>query len=109
MAITLNPYVHLAGAARPAPEQYAALFGGSPQIMTYGDAGEEGEHAGLVMHGFLRTHDGMQLMVSDRLPGETVASGDGEVHVPLEQQMWGDVFGQCRDRFGVVWLINIGQ
>lgn len=77
--------------------------------MTYGDAGEEGEHAGLVMHGFLRTPDGMQLMVSDRLPGETALSDGGEVHVPLEQQMWGDVFGQCRDRFGVVWLINIGQ
>jgi len=31
------------------------------------------------------------------------------VHVPLERQMWGDVFGQVRDRFGTVWLVNIAD
>jgi PhnB protein len=27
--------------------------------------------------------------------------------VPLEKQMWGDVFGMCTDRFGVPWMVNI--
>jgi PhnB protein len=27
----------------------------------------------------------------------------------LEKQMWGDEFGMCADRFGVVWMINIAQ
>ncbi len=31
----------------------------------------------------------------------------GEVHTPLEVQMWGDEFGQVADRFGMIWLVNI--
>lgn len=27
--------------------------------------------------------------------------------VPLEKQMWGDVFGMCTDRFGITWLVDI--
>lgn len=34
-------------------------------------------------------------------------SGSGTVTVPLEKQMWGDVFGMCTDRFGITWLVNI--
>jgi PhnB protein len=29
--------------------------------------------------------------------------------MPLEQQMWGDVFGICNDRFGMTWMVNITQ
>jgi PhnB protein len=29
--------------------------------------------------------------------------------MPLEKQMWGDEFGQCTDKFGVNWMVNIGQ
>jgi PhnB protein len=32
----------------------------------------------------------------------------GTVTMPLERQMWGDLFGQCTDRFGVNWMVNIG-
>ena len=34
-------------------------------------------------------------------------SDGGMVMMPLEKQMWGDVFGMCTDRFGVSWLVNI--
>ena len=27
--------------------------------------------------------------------------------MPLERQMWGDVFGQFTDRFGTQWMLNI--
>jgi PhnB protein len=33
----------------------------------------------------------------------------GTVSVPLEKQMWGDEFGACVDRFGIPWMVNIGQ
>jgi PhnB protein len=33
----------------------------------------------------------------------------GEVQMPLEKQMWGDEFGTCVDRFGIAWMVNIGQ
>jgi len=31
----------------------------------------------------------------------------GTVSVPLEKQMWGDVFGSCVDKFGIYWMVNI--
>ena len=34
-------------------------------------------------------------------------SAGGEVTMPLEKQMWGDVFGMCTDRFGLPWMVNI--
>ncbi len=133
MTVSLNPYLHLDGGARDALAFYAGIFGGTPDMLTYAAMGMEGEHGEWLMHGYLGTPDGMQLMVSDQLPGEEVAVGDGprialsgdeperlhgwfaalseggEVHVPLERQMWGDVFGQVRDRFGTVWLVNIAD
>jgi uncharacterized glyoxalase superfamily protein PhnB len=36
-------------------------------------------------------------------------SEGGSVSVPLEKQMWGDVFGMCTDRFGVPWMVNISR
>lgn len=35
--------------------------------------------------------------------------GQGSVAVPLEQQMWGDLFGQCTDRYGIAWMVNIAS
>jgi PhnB protein len=34
-------------------------------------------------------------------------SADGSVSVPLDKQMWGDVFGMCTDRFGIPWMVDI--
>ena len=31
----------------------------------------------------------------------------GEITMPLEKQMWGDVYGAFTDRFGIVWQVNI--
>ena len=27
--------------------------------------------------------------------------------MPLEKQMWGDVFGMCTDKYGVPWMVDI--
>lgn len=132
MPVLLNPYLTLTGTAREAMTLYQSVFGGELSVMTYGDMGAEGDLASLVMHSQLTSPDGVALMASDIGPGEVVdhgttvrlsLSGDdedrlrgwfealaegGEVHVPLEKQAWGDVFGQCVDRFGIIWLVNIG-
>lgn len=131
MPVLLNPYLTLAGTAREAMTLYRSVFGGELSVMTYGDMGAEGDLAALVMHAQLSAPDGPTLMASDIGPGEVVdhgttvrlsLSGDdeprlrgwfdalaegGEVHVPLAKQAWGDVFGQCVDRFGIIWLVNI--
>ena len=36
-------------------------------------------------------------------------SDGGNVMMPLEKQMWGDEFGMLSDRFGIGWMVNIGQ
>lgn len=126
----LNPYLHFNGSAREAMTFYQSVFGGELELMSYGDQGMEGPDADKVMHGYLAAGP-IALMGSDAPPGETLREGDtvrlslsgdggdelrgwfaalgagGEVHVPLEKQMWGDEFGQVADRFGVVWLVNI--
>ena len=133
MGSNLNPYLHLDDTARSAMEFYRDVFGGELNVMTFGDMGSEGPEASKVMHAQLETPSGFTLMASDTPPGMdrptgsavTISlSGDdaaelhgywdglsagGTVDTPLEKQMWGDEFGQCTDRFGFTWLVNISQ
>ena len=126
----LNPYLHLDGTTREAMTFYQSVFGGELELMTFGDSGMEGPGSDQIMHSSL-TAPGVTLMAADPPPGEQVVPGGavrlclngdgadelrrwfaalaegGEVHVPLEMQMWGDEFGQTADRFGLVWLVNI--
>ena len=135
MASKLNPYLAFPGTARDAMTFYESVLGGTLTLTTFEDAGA-GE--GLpdpkqVMHAHLETPKGFTLMASDLAPGMQHAPGnnisislsgddeaelrgywemlsaDGTVVMPLERQMWGDVFGMCTDRFGITWMVNISQ
>jgi PhnB protein len=132
MASRLNPYLSFDGNAREAMQFYRDALGGNLSMTTFGEFGQAGtpiEH--LIMHAMLETPAGFTLMGSDTPPGMdyrpgtniTVSlSGDdeaelsgywdalsqgGTVTMPLERQVWGDLFGQCVDRFGISWVINI--
>ncbi|MER6982461.1 VOC family protein [Streptomyces carpinensis] len=132
MATRLNPYLSFDGTARQAMEFYKDVFGGTLAVSTYGDVGQpDGPDAERIMHSMLETPTGFTLMASDVPPGMEHArgtnfavslSGDddaelrgyweklsagGSVSVPLEKQMWGDVFGMCTDRFGIPWMVDI--
>ncbi|MDX3382510.1 VOC family protein [Streptomyces niveiscabiei] len=132
MASRLNPYLTFTGEARQALEFYEQVFGGTLSLNTYGSFGQAGpDFADKIMHGMLETPAGFTLMGADTPPGmappaehrySISLSGDddtelrgwweklsagGSVSVPLDQQMWGDVFGMCTDRFGVPWMVNI--
>ncbi|MBQ0853543.1 VOC family protein [Streptomyces sp. BH-SS-21] len=134
MASRLNPYISFDGDARPAMEFYKEVFGGTLALNTFGEAGSPGiPEADQIMHAMLETPSGFTLMAADTPPGmeyrpggnfSVSLSGDdeselrgyweklsagGTVMVPLEKQMWGDVFGMCTDRFGIPWMVNIGQ
>ena len=134
MASRLNPYISFTGNARQAMEFYRSVFGGTLSLNTFGEFGaQDSPDADKIMHGMLETDSGFTLMGADSPagtelnPGDNVAvslSGDdndelrgyweklsdgGNVSVPLEKQMWGDVFGMCVDQFGIGWLVNIGQ
>jgi len=134
MPSRLNPYISFDGTAREAMDFYRDVFGGELSVMTFGQMGDpSAAGADKIMHGMLETPDGFTLMGADNppgmefVPGNNMAvslSGDdedtlraywdrladgGNVSVPLEKQMWGDVFGMCVDRFGVSWMVNISQ
>jgi PhnB protein len=135
MASRLNPYLNFRGQAREALEFYASVFGGDVVVSTFGEFGDPppGSEGSDVMHGQLETPMGFTLMCSDvpssmeltlgtnitvSLSGDDAdalrgywerLSAEGTVQFPLERQMWGDEFGQCTDRFGVPWLVNISQ
>ncbi|MGW0945707.1 VOC family protein [Streptomyces sp. NPDC002623] len=135
MASRLNPYITFAGEARQALERYKEVFGGTLSLNTYGDFGQAeapgSAGADKIMHGMLETPSGFTLMAADTPPGMDFTVGtnfsvslsgdddaelrgywdklsaDGTVSVPLDKQMWGDVFGMCTDRFGITWMVNI--
>src|SRR5262245_43072285 len=113
---------------------YQSVFGGELTMSTFGEFGTpDPAIADQIMHAMLETGKGYTLMASDTPPGMTRTPGDnitislsgddgkalhgyweklssgGQVSVPLEKQMWGDEFGQCTDRFGVNWMVNISQ
>ena len=134
MASRLNPYLTFNGNARQAMEAYQRIFGGNLTLSTFGEFGApDPATADQIMHGQLETNAGYTLMGADNPPGSEYNPGntvtislsgddtadlhaywdalvaDGTVTVPLQTQMWGDEFGQCVDRFGVGWLVNISQ
>jgi PhnB protein len=134
MTSRLNPYLTFDGQAREAMEFYRSVFGGDLAMNTFGEYGaDDPALAGRIMHARLDTPEGYTLMGADTPPGEefrpgntiTVSlSGDtgdplreyweklsegASVAVPLEKQMWGDEFGQLTDRYGIAWMVNIGQ
>ncbi len=132
MPSVLNPYMRFDGNSREAMEFYRDVFGGSLDIMTFGEFGtDDPAVAEGTMHAQLETDGGFTLMASDGPPGTTATVGDnmsislsgedggelrgywdkliegGTVSMPLEKQMWGDEYGMCVDRFGVNWMVNI--
>ncbi|MFC4605400.1 VOC family protein [Rhodococcus kronopolitis] len=132
MASRLNPYLSFTDNARQAMEFYHGVFGGDLVLNTFGEFGDPGgPFAELIMHAMLTTPQGFTLMAADTPPEMPYASGtsitvslsgdddaelrgfwsklseEGSISFPLEKQMWGDVFGQCVDRFGVGWMVNI--
>jgi PhnB protein len=36
-------------------------------------------------------------------------AGGGEVKMKLEKMPWGDIYGQITDKFGVDWMMDIGD
>jgi PhnB protein len=134
VASRLNPYINFDGKARQAMDFYKYVFGGTLTLRTFGEF--ETPDPGIadkIMHAMLETDSGFTLMASDVAPGAehnpgnniTVSlsgddaddlrgyweklSAEGTVSIPLEKQMWGDEFGACVDKFGIPWMVNIGQ
>jgi PhnB protein len=133
MTSRLNPYLNFNGNAREAMQFYASVFGGDLNITTFAEVGMDGPDADRVMHAMLQTNNGYTIMGADTpstmeyqpMSGSSVSiSGDdsdtlhsywqklsagGTTTMPMQKQAWGDEFGMCVDKFGVPWMIDIGE
>jgi PhnB protein len=133
MTSRLNPYIGFSDNARQAMEFYRDVFGGELALNTFGEMGGAAPgDENKIMHAMLETPAGFTLMASDAPSGMELSAGSsisislsgddaelrdwfqklstgGSVTMPLEKQMWGDEFGMCVDRFGINWMVNIGQ
>lgn len=133
MPTKLNPYLNFKDNTREAMEFYRTVFGGKLQMDTFKEfhASQDPSDDDKIMHAVLDADNGITIMGSDTpdrmeyKPGSTfsmslsgederelrgyfdkLASG-GTVTMPLEKAIWGDMFGMCMDRFGVMWLVNV--
>ncbi|MFD6798680.1 VOC family protein [Streptomyces cyaneofuscatus] len=138
MGSRLNPYISFDGNARQTMTFYQEVFGGELEVSTAADSGTANSGSAdspdvvKLLHARLDTPDGYTVMAWDvpdgvpYRPGNDVAvylGGDdnelrvrferlsegGTVTVPLEKQPWGDEAGALVDRFGITWMVNIGQ
>jgi PhnB protein len=129
----LNPYVSFRDNARQALEFYRDVFGGNLSLNTFGQYGDPNQPgADNIMHGQLQADNGFTLMAADTPPGMDFNAGGGNITIslsgddeqelrgywdrlsdggnvtmPFEKQMWGDVFGMCTDKFGVPWMVDV--
>ena len=139
MSIQMNPYLNFDGNAEEAFNFYTSVFGGDfAVVMRFGDNPECGEitddDKNRVMHIALPVDGGGMLMASDTLPslGQKLDKGNnfyislspesrdeadrifggladgGAVEMPMTDMFWG-YFGCFRDKFGVGWMLNVGN
>ncbi|MFD1723080.1 VOC family protein [Amnibacterium endophyticum] len=134
MTIATTPHLNFDGDARAALDFYATAFGAEVQAMTYGAMGavQDPEWTDRVIWGQVETASGIRVMAFDVWPGQPYDQGsnafyvyllgddageitrawqglsDGaEIRQPLGPSAWSTLAGQLRDRFGVVWQLDV--
>ncbi|GAB2453424.1 VOC family protein [Streptosporangium sandarakinum] len=134
MSVKSVAHLNFRGDARAALEFYRSVFGGDLAVVTYKDSGDvrEPAEADQVMWGQVTAGNGFHVMAYDvpsRLPwdrgensfflsvrGETAEeiteywqrlSVGSAVIQPLGPAQWAPLYGMLKDRFGVVWVLDV--
>lgn len=137
--LSANPYLNFMGNAEEAMTFYKNIFNGEFTLLhRFKDlpGSEKFPPADLekVIHISLVFGKGIVIMATDTLEAmdpltfgnnnhihlfaESEAEADnaftqlsvgGKVDMPMNKTSWGAYFGQCRDKFGVSWMINYTQ
>jgi PhnB protein len=134
MTVTAVTHINLRGTARQALGFYQSVFGGQVLMVTYKDAGnvQDPSDAAHIMWGQVDAPNGFRVMAYD-VPvatpwhqGENAyfvsLRGDGAEEItaqwkklsagatvlrPLEPAPWSPLYGMLKDRFGVVWVLDM--
>lgn len=129
--VTCNAYLFFDGNCSEAMKFYHSVFGGELTMQTYGDVDKRCPDAlkNGIMHARIFGGD-ILLMASDNPGSHSLGTGkihlaiegsderrlreifnqlsnEGKICHPLEKQMWGDIYGDLTDKFGIQWMINI--
>ncbi|GEL98966.1 VOC family protein [Cellulomonas terrae] len=134
MTITTTTHLNFRGDARAALELYRSVFGGELALVTYEDAhaAQDPAEAAQIMWGQVQGDNGFHVMAYDvpgRLPHEpgvnpvfvsvrgtdadeltaywTGLSEGATVVQDLAPAGWSPLYGMLRDRFGVVWVLDV--
>jgi PhnB protein len=134
LSVTTTTHLNFRGDARAALEFYQSVFGGHLAVVTYKDAGnvQEESDADQVMWGQVLAENGFHVMAYDvpsrmgysqgensffvSVRGETVEEVTGywekladgaTVVIPMGPAGWAPAYGMLRDRFGVVWVVDV--
>jgi PhnB protein len=132
MAVSTTTHLNFRGDARAALEFYRSVFGGEITLVSYGDAGVPHPSADQIMWGQVRGDGGFQVMAYDVPPNLPWDQGvnsffvsvrgdsadeittywkglsDGATVVQdLAPAGWAPLYGMLKDRFGVVWVLDV--
>jgi PhnB protein len=134
MSIVTTTHLTFRGDARQALEFYQSVFGGQITLISYSDAHTVSDpaEADQIMWGQVQADSGFHVMAYDvpaRLPydqgensfflsvrGETAQeitayweklSAGATVVQPLAPAQWASLYGMLKDRFGVVWVMDV--
>jgi PhnB protein len=134
MTVTAVTHINLRGTARQALAFYQSVFGGQIAMVTYKDAGnvQDPSDADHIMWGQVDSANGLRVMAYDvpvatpwnqgenayfvSLRGDAAEEiallwkklADGATVLrPLEKAQWSPLYGMLKDRFGVVWVLDV--
>ncbi|WIE75561.1 VOC family protein [Curtobacterium sp. MCSS17_007] len=134
MSIETTTHINFDGQAREALDHYATVFGGTVAAATYGQMGasQDPAWADRIVFGQVTTDAGFRIMAFDVWPDQPYDQGTNafyvfvhgddadevtrywealsegaEVRQPLAPTPWAPLAGQLRDRFGVVWQLDV--
>ena len=134
MSVNTVVHINLRGDARQALEFYQHVFGGRIAQITYRDAGNVGDPADAerIMWGQVESDEGFRVMAYDVPAGTPWQQGENAFFVsvrgesaqeiaaywaklcagatiarPLEAAPWTPLYGMLKDRFGVVWVLDV--
>lgn len=134
MSVTTTTHLNFRGEARAALDFYRSVFGGDLAVVTYQDAGGASgpDEENQVMWGQVAAENGFRVMAYDvpaRLPydqgenslfvsvrGEDTSevtayweklSEGASVVQPLGPSVWAPLYGMLKDRYGVVWVLDV--
>jgi len=132
--MNITPHLNFNGQARQALAFYQSVLGGQSTLVTYRDLGQvqNPAQAEQIVWGQVESENGLRIMAFDVAPGMPWEPGQNAFFVSLRgdtaaeisalwsrlsegasivqalaPSQWSPLYGMLKDRFGVVWVLDV--